>query len=536
MKKLFLFIFIFTSVLYAETTLNTLNSTTVRDDGSPIPTRYDAYTNGELEIDRIPTKQLNEDPADPERITNTWDGSVNTFWANPGNWSLGIVPIASHDVIIPDTDQTILILLQEAECNHLTIEADAIIEVWDQTLTVNGDLTVSGQISMVDAGATIDVMGDVVWESGSSIDVTSSFTYFRVYGDWNFNSGANVNMENAVVYFVGTSDSWIRCYSDNSSFYYFTLNKTGGAIVKYSNLSTEDLVVYDLSINSGSTFHSLSNNDIVIGNDFRYIGTFDLTQNSNTGSIIFNGIDQEIYNSFIGSGFFNNIVISSSVATTIDSDNVDVRGDLVIAHGTFNLNGNAVDVQNNVLNDGTLYVDDNLYIGNDIFLYSGSVVDLSGSIQLGTFDGNHGSAYHYSGSIFNQTGGNYYVESIRLDYGSQFNGTGGYTRIYANGFSNDNTIEIDDPDSYFYKFNTTAGTNAELYDCAYDLEVNDILSLWASLDVNWYEINANYINIYDELIIDSGGSVNTTNSYAQFHTGSILTMVSGSELNSASGI
>ncbi len=33
--------------------------------------------------------------------TNTWEGTVNTSWGSAGNWSLGVVPIASHDVIIP---------------------------------------------------------------------------------------------------------------------------------------------------------------------------------------------------------------------------------------------------------------------------------------------------------------------------------------------------------------------------------------------------------------------------------------------------
>jgi len=225
----------------------------------------------------------------------------------------------------------------------------------------------------------------------------------------------------------------------------------------------------------------------------------------------------------------------NKTGATVYTDDIDINSNLTIYNGTFDTNGNTVDVQNNLHNYATITVDDSLRIGNDLFLYSGSVVDLTGTIQLGTLDGEHGSAIHYNGSTFNQTGGNYLVESIRLNNGSQFNGTGGITWLQVSGFSTDNTIEIDDPDSYFYRFAASA-TNAELHDCDYDLEVTDVLQLWSPFDVNSYEINAKYINIYNELIIDSGGIVNTTNSNAYFRSGSTLTMVYGSELNSALGI
>ena len=33
--------------------------------------------------------------------TNTWTGAVNNNWNTSGNWSLGIVPTAAHDAVIP---------------------------------------------------------------------------------------------------------------------------------------------------------------------------------------------------------------------------------------------------------------------------------------------------------------------------------------------------------------------------------------------------------------------------------------------------
>ena len=34
-------------------------------------------------------------------VTNTWQGDVSLSWRTAGNWSLNLVPTASHDVVIP---------------------------------------------------------------------------------------------------------------------------------------------------------------------------------------------------------------------------------------------------------------------------------------------------------------------------------------------------------------------------------------------------------------------------------------------------
>ncbi|HHE37191.1 MAG TPA: hypothetical protein ENL20_01290, partial [Candidatus Cloacimonetes bacterium] len=183
---------------------------------------------------------------------------------------------------------------------------------------------------------------------------------------------------------------------------------------------------------------------------------------------------------------------------------------------------------------GELTVAGTLDIGDDLYLYSGSTVDLSGTIQIGTTAGWYGQALHYSGSTFNQTAGHYYVESIYLQNGSQFNGTGGRTHIYVDDFSGDNSVEIDDPDSYFYSFQVDIGASALLFSCDYDLEVTYDTDLNGPLDINSFTMNSQYFDVFNEgeLIIDSGGTVNVTGNGPYFHDGGSLTMNSGSELNS----
>ena len=198
----------------------------------------------------------------------------------------------------------------------------------------------------------------------------------------------------------------------------------------------------------------------------------------------------------------------------------------------------STDVLNTVNNYGSLAVGDTLNTGNDMYLYSGSVVDLSGTILLGTRSGYYGDAVHYSGSTFNQTDGHYYVETIKLYNGSQFNGTGGTTHMYVNGSSSTNNIEIDDPDSYFYQFYVDSGCSAALYSCDYDLYVSSATNLYAPLDINGFTLSAQYMDVWDsgDLIINTNGVVDVRGNGPYMHNAGALTMTAGSELNSASNI
>lgn len=36
-----------------------------------------------------------------QKATNYWDGSFNSYWHNNNNWSLGYIPTAAEDVVIP---------------------------------------------------------------------------------------------------------------------------------------------------------------------------------------------------------------------------------------------------------------------------------------------------------------------------------------------------------------------------------------------------------------------------------------------------
>ncbi len=289
---------------------------------------------------------------------NIWTGSFNYWWHNAQNWSLGHIPTAGEDVIITSAGYhpPKCAASYNEECYSLTIEAGAALNIEDDHLVVNGPVDIYGELAMINASAELTCYGDFAWHSGSTANITNSNAFINVYGNWNFNTGANANLTTGFVDFKGTSNSWIRAYSTNCSFYNLRIYKTGGASARVSNLCTNDLVVNNLTfVTTGAILHSLSNFNIVMKGAFNYYGTFDFTQNANTGSVVFDGITQGINNYSSGSGIFNNIVFSSTASTTLYNEPITVMGDLTIESGTFNSNGLGVEIHGSWNNTGGTY-------------------------------------------------------------------------------------------------------------------------------------------------------------------------------------
>lgn len=68
--------------------------------------------------------------ADQVSTTTTWTGTISSDWHTAGNWSLGLVPIASTNVVIAaGTPYSPTISLANADCRSLTINAGATLTV-----------------------------------------------------------------------------------------------------------------------------------------------------------------------------------------------------------------------------------------------------------------------------------------------------------------------------------------------------------------------------------------------------------------------
>lgn len=112
---------------------------------------------------------------------NTWDGSEGTNWGTAANWSLGTVPVATDDVVIPDglTNYPVISGITALSAN-LTINAVAESNVL--TIDSDGALTVDGVLTITDFNTRM-IINSNASNSGSLI-VSGSFSgagYFAYY-------------------------------------------------------------------------------------------------------------------------------------------------------------------------------------------------------------------------------------------------------------------------------------------------------------------------------------------------------------------
>ncbi|MCD4683420.1 MAG: hypothetical protein K8R86_09080, partial [Bacteroidales bacterium] len=226
-------------------------------------------------------------------VAGIWTGAVNHSWNTVGNWQNDLKPTASDDVYIPaGTPNDPWVATTDQECNNLTIETGAILRVYDEILTVHGDMIIYGELRMDNAAGVLNVgdwFGEIIsWEAGST-DIINSGT-INVFGDWYFKNGTDAQLGTGnTVNFYGTNRSYIYCDDDDAEFGNLEINKTG---------VPKDFV------------HVPSGNSVRVAEDFNvYSGTFEL----NPGSSLNVGNELNIQNggtlSAIGTAF-DIIVIS----------------------------------------------------------------------------------------------------------------------------------------------------------------------------------------------------------------------------------
>ena len=278
-------------------------------------------------------------------IANVWDGSFNHYWHNANNWSLNRIPIAIDPVEIPNVGlQPVYVddypSIPYEECASLLLESGATLNFYDMELKVHADVDVYGEVGMDQDNAIFTIEGNVRWQSGSTLDVTQHNCYINVYGDWDFKSGANVNPADGFVNFQGSTNEFIRCYSDNCSFSYLRVYKSDGAYLGVSLQSTSDLVVDKLLfISPDAHMLTYSNHDILINGYFNYYGTFDFSTSSS--AFIFDGVSTSFNDYDSGSGVFYDVIFNSSTGTTA-YDNLIADNDITINQGVFSPGENTV--------------------------------------------------------------------------------------------------------------------------------------------------------------------------------------------------
>ncbi|MBE0638424.1 MAG: T9SS type A sorting domain-containing protein [Bacteroidales bacterium] len=293
-----------------------------------------------------------------------WTGAVSTDWQTSANWDDGNVPNAVTDVTIPATAPYMPIIgAGIAYCKNITI--DGVLTIATADLNVAQNLSVNGTLAMNAAGAELVVQGDIEWNSGSAANITAD-AQIHAYGNWNFNTGANANLANGTVFFMGSVNKWIRSYSADCSFFNLRSQKTGGAQIGFSDLSTEDLKIngYLLTF-TGSTFVSDSPMDVIVKGNITSQGTLQC----NFGAIKLDGVNQSITPNV--NDYFNHFVFSqtgtANIVTT-QTNIVNIKGDIHFDSGIFNAGSSSIKVGGNWDNN----------VGTSAFVEGGSRVIFNG--------------------------------------------------------------------------------------------------------------------------------------------------------------
>ena len=156
--------------------------------------------------------------------TNTWTGATDNDWNVATNWSLGLVPIAAHDVVIP---ATLVPNIQSANatCNTLNISGTlTMLGNTDRSLTVSGNVTVNigGTLTGTGNGGHTLLIGGNVTNNGTFTDNATAID--RV----TFNGAANQTVSGA-----GTT----------MNFNLITVNNTGAANNNIVEVSSTNFAV-----------------------------------------------------------------------------------------------------------------------------------------------------------------------------------------------------------------------------------------------------------------------------------------------------
>jgi len=300
------------------------------------------------------------------KVPNEWTGASNSYWNQPDNWSLGHKPTADEDVIINNVGyQPPIVASVDEECNNLTINAGASIYVMGSTLTTNGDMTIFGQLSMVDDNGGIICHGNVDWNNTSTANFTAN-SLFQVYGHWFFNSGANAQLNNGTVNFIGDYLSEVKSKSATCSFNNIYIDKNYNALKIISDANQPLVINGDIGIQSNSGFTNDSQQDIICRGNFYNSGYYYLSDVNKLSTFNFDGSNQYIF-MFSANGYFNHLKISPGLSVTLGGD-IHTAGDLIIESGILDTQNNNIEVEGDWINN----------IGPDAFIEGTGRVIFSG--------------------------------------------------------------------------------------------------------------------------------------------------------------
>jgi len=293
----------------------------------------------------------------------TWTGSISTMWIEDGNWSTGIAPVSTSNVIIPDaaTTPNDPTLPASAEIMTLTLNNGAILNSG-----TNSQFTLNGLGAWVNKGGTFN--------AGTSTVIFTNSDAF-IHGTTSFNniiigSGASLTLA------VGAITSIAGALVNNGSFLANTFANTvefngadqtiinstdpapgyGALFLSGSGIKTMPVSAMNITENLeiSGTATAIANERFSLDGDFTIGASAEFTTgafidtlngyfynngtfNATGSTIVFNSTGTYSIGGSSGTAF-NNLTIESGTAT-ISTAGSTVNG-ILLCNGTLNSDGN----------------------------------------------------------------------------------------------------------------------------------------------------------------------------------------------------
>ncbi|MBE0661107.1 MAG: T9SS type A sorting domain-containing protein [Bacteroidales bacterium] len=259
-----------------------------------------------------------------------WTGISSNNWYNSTNWDDLQVPTGSTAVTIPASCPYMPWISQQNVTCH-SIDIQGTLDIGEGTLEIQEDVQVSGKLRMWSSAGVLLVHGNIFWLSGSTTSMHTN-AMMNIKGNWSFEAGSDVQLNNGIVSFTGLANSRILVHSPTSYFNDLDLAKSPGAQVEFDAFSTAALNASLLGVTSSSKFISNSSQDIVVRSNFYTLGETAINQ----GTLKFSGNNQlwmPNLNTYVNNLTFNQ---SGTVSVITDyTDVLDIRGAVTINSGVF---------------------------------------------------------------------------------------------------------------------------------------------------------------------------------------------------------
>lgn len=343
--------------------------------------------------------------------TNTWTGTIDSSWTNPGNWSIA-VPDAGDDVVIP----------QVVTSNRSPRVGPGEV-AWARSLTLtggtNGRLRISGGVlnlagDFTNNGVLTHTDGKIIISGSAPATITGANNFRRL--EIRNGSGVSLPTSTTVV-----SDSFIV----NSG----VMTMNGGVLTVNGPLRLR---------NSNSRIVMNVGLLTVRGNLDNSAGG-QIISSATAGAIDFAGTTGQ---TITGNSNFRNVTISNTSlagVTFSGLDSVVIQRDLVVnANTRFNMNSGRLVVLNNIVGNGIMTLTGSTTVirgtGNQTILGAPSFGDLmidkpSGTLTMPSVLNTTGTVNVNAGSVTLPQTASYSIGNLRLGAAGSLTLTGGTLQV-----------------------------------------------------------------------------------------------------------